>query len=157
MPDLTIVMVVGTRWIHIVSACVVIGGMFALLGCLPKRQDPDAKPDENQDDPLPRAARLFEPWFYGSVLMLAVSGAYLWASFGRFYGDIGVLAQSMIGSKVLLAVLLIIMAWADTVGLWSWGSPRGRLAWRLSVALLVVLIAGVLRHYRLELMLGAMS
>ncbi len=141
------------RWVHIGSAALLVGGMaLIVLSAGPARSlmdDPDAKAV------LKRIEFRFRWVLAAAVLGLILSGVYQWVVFGQVYQQIGGWALGLLSVKVLLATMLFALLWAFQVdsmlhpkaGLWRWIN--------LSLAILVVMLAGVLRYIRLGDVIGA--
>jgi hypothetical protein len=135
------------RWMHIGSVALVVGGLaLIVLSAGPVRALMD-------NDEAAAVIRKIE-FRYRCVLALAVlgliiSGVYQWVIFVPAYQGLGALGQGLLGVKVLLAVALFALLWAFPVK--SMVHPSARV-WRiinLSLAIGVVMLAGVLRYIRL--------
>ncbi len=135
------------RWIHIGSAALIVGGLaLIVLSAGPVR----SLMDNNDATAVIRKIELrFRFVLAVAVLGLVVSGVYQWVIFGQVYQELGMLGNGLLGVKVLFATALFALLWAFQVE--SMLHPSAR-AWRLmnlSLAILVVMLAGVLRYMRL--------
>jgi uncharacterized membrane protein len=135
------------RWVHVGSAALLVGGMaLIVLSAGPVRSLLD-----NEDAALVmRKIEVRFRWVLAvSVLGLIISGVFQWVIFGQAYHELGALALGLLSVKVLLATALFALLWAFQVE--SMVHPGARL-WRvliLTLAVLVVMLAGVLRYMRL--------
>jgi len=140
------------RWVHIGSAALLVGGMaLIVLSAGPARSLMD-----NQDarGVLQTIEFRFRWVLAAAVLGLIISGVYQWVVFGQDYQQVGALALSLLSVKVLFATMLFALLWAFQVD--SMLHPKAKL-WRwmnLSLAVLVVMLAGALRYIRLSGMEG---
>ncbi len=140
------------RWIHIGSAALLVGGMaLIVISAGPVRSLID-----NADAVLViRKIEIRFRWaMAAAVLGLIISGVFQWVIFGQAYQELGGLALGVLSVKVLLATMLFALLWAFQVE--SMVHPTARL-WRimnLSLAVAIVLLAGVLRYMRLGDVVG---
>ncbi len=136
------------RWVHIGSAALLVGGMaLIVLSAGPARTLMD---HTEAVSVFKKIEARFRWVLAAAVLGLIVSGVYQWVVFGQDYQQIGGLALSLLSVKVLLATMLFALLWAFQVD--SMLHPKAKL-WRLinlSLAVLVVMLAGVLRYIRLS-------
>ena len=87
---------------------------------------------------------------WASVAILVVTGVFNWVSLAPTYRDMGPAGNALIGTKVLVAVLLFAVIWAQGAGFGASRSPRFWLMLKLHLAALVILLASILRTCRLE-------
>lgn len=135
------------RWVHVGSAALLLGGMaMIVLSAGPVRPLLDHAEARAVIKKIETRFR----WLLAlAVLGLIISGVYQWVIFGQVYQEIGAVSLILLSIKVLLATALFAMLWAFQVE--SMVDPKARL-WRvanLSLAVSVVLLAGVLRYIRL--------
>jgi len=136
------------RWVHIGSAALLVGGMaLIVLSAGPARS---LMGNTDAVSVLKKIEFRFRWVLAAAALGLTVSGVYQWVVFGQVYQEMGALALSLLSVKVLLATMLFALLWAFQVD--SMLHPKAKL-WRwmnLSLAVLVVMLAGVLRYIRLS-------
>jgi len=118
-----------SRWLHVLCACIVVGGIFWTVLA------PSAVP----------RGRAFKPVLHGGILLLILTGAFnAWRAWGQYSLWPGVL-HGVFGLHVLLAlaaIALLIVATAKPV-------PSGRtLAWGVALLFVVVLLASTLKGLR---------
>ncbi len=135
------------RWIHIGSAALVVGGLALIaLSAGPVR----SLIDNNDAAAVIRKIELRYRWVLAAAVFgLVISGVFQWVVFGQAYQEVGAVALGLLSVKVLFATALFALLWAFQVELMV--HPKAR-AWRLmnlSLAVLVVMLAGVLRYIRL--------
>ncbi len=140
-PILQIVM----RYIHVLSAVVAVGGVSFLLLCLA----PAARLlDDGFSEPWMKMIRQrFDRMLWISIAGLVVSGVYYWVLFAGTYKAMGPIGNALIGTKVLLALVLFATVWAGSIGLLK---PKVCQMINIHLAAVVILLAAVLRYYRLE-------
>ena len=141
-PILQIVM----RYIHIVSAIIVVGGMSFMLMCLtPAVRLLD---EQFRDSLMKMVHHRFLRVVWVAIGGLIVSGAYNWYMLQKTYDKIGPKANALIGTKVLIAFIMFAVVGARTVGMMQ--NPRRALMINIHLAAIVILLAAILRYYRLE-------
>jgi uncharacterized membrane protein len=136
------------RWVHIGSAALVVGGLaLIVLSAGPTRALIE---NDGAAAVIHRIESRFRWVLAVAVFGLTVSGVFQWVVFGQIYQQVGALALGLLSVKVLLATALFAMLWAFAVD--SMVGPKAR-AWRLTnltLAVGVVMLAGVLRYLRLK-------
>jgi uncharacterized membrane protein len=148
---------IGFRYLHIISAVALAGGMLFWAACL-----------------LP-AMRLLDDTFHRSVLALALqrfrrivilstiallaSGIYNWMRLNPLYNELrsaggAPLGQMLIGTKTLLGLAFLALVILKT--LTPGNKPRQRrwLSLTLQLAAVVILLGSVLRYLRLQYLAG---
>jgi uncharacterized membrane protein len=134
------------RFIHIVSAIVLVGGnayiATVMLSSLRLVED------SLRNSILKLAADRFTRIVWIGIAGLVVSGAYNWVLLAPMYKAMGPVGNALIGSKVLLALILFLLVWANRVGLTKL-SVRAYLILNLHLAAAVIVVAVVLRTLRL--------
>lgn len=117
-----------SRWLHVLSACIVVGGVFYMVLA-----------------PLgaPRG-RAFKPVLHGCFLLLILTGAFnAWRAWGQYNLWPGVL-HGVFGVHALLGL--------TAIGILIWGTAKpagGRLlAWGVGLLFVVVLLASTLKGLR---------
>jgi uncharacterized membrane protein len=142
-PLLMIVM----RYLHIASAIVAIGGLTFSLVCV--RRATDLIPDDHRAAFLDDLRRRFLRLQYIAIAGLLVSGIYNWLLFAGAYKQIGPAGNALIGTKVLLAVILFALVWMRGSRMIT--SDRVIQMVNLHLGAIVILLAVILRYYRLSL------
>lgn len=128
--------VIPLRWLHLVTACLLVGAAFFIAFLLPPAT---RELDESSKRLLePRIRRGFKMLVHTCILLLLISGAYNLIVNRDAYHRTLPLSHALLGLHVLLAlavfaVLLLVLARRET--------PRGYLTWvRVTIALLLVAI-----------------
>ena len=138
--------VIPLRWLHVVSACLLVGAAFFVAFLLPPAT---RELDESRKTLLEsRIRRGFKMLVHTCVLLLLVSGTYNLIGNRDAYHRTLPLSHALLGLHVLVAlavftILLLVLARRDT--------PRGYFTWiRITVALLLlaVLMASALKWVR---------
>ena len=135
------------RWIHLLSMTMIVGGitMFVLSAT------PLGKLERNEtiDKVIAQIEKRYRLLMMISVLGLIVSGVYQWVAFGIIYHEhMAVLV--VLSFKVLVATTLFALLWGMHVDTMSGEKAK---AWRwtnLSLAVTVLVLAGVVRYLRLQ-------
>jgi len=135
------------RYLHVVSAVVAVGGTaFALLCLSPAVQ----QLEEAARRPLVEFAEgRFRRVLALALLGLLVTGIFNWAATGATYKAMGPMANALLGTKVLLAFVLFGIVIARASNLLPGPSRRWHIV-NVHLAAIIILLAAVLRHYRLE-------
>src|SRR4051812_42292694 len=90
------------RWVHVVSACLALGGVFFMAVVLPVGLR--AVEGEAGRAALLRARRVFKMVVHTCILLLLITGSYnAWANWG-WYKLNPPLLHAMFGVHVLLAI-----------------------------------------------------
>ena len=140
------------RFVHIVSAILAVGGLGFLAFCLlPAAKGAD---DAARSAILPPAVAKFTKIVWLAIAGLIVSGVINWINFAGTYKAMGPAGNALIGTKVLLALILFAMVWAESTGFIKPKNPRGFLVAKLHLGMLVILLAVVLRGLRLAHVAG---
>jgi len=138
------------RYIHIVSAILAVGGLaFLTFSLLPALKNTD---ESTRQAILPPIIKRFSGIVGLAILALFISGVFTWISLAKTYNAMGKLANALIGTKVLLALVLFALLWAEASGFIKPKKPRTMIVAKLHMGLLIVLIASVLRCLRLAYM-----
>ena len=134
------------RYVHIVSAILLVGGTafiaMVMRPCLLRVED--GVRASVQKLTLDRFIRIV--WI--GITGLVISGVYNWITFAATYRELGPAGHSLIGMKVLLAMILFALVWANRIGLVKL-TQRAYLMINLHLAAMVILIAVILRYLRL--------
>lgn len=133
------------RYLHLLSAILVVGGLVFYLYCLtPAVRLLD---DNFSESWLTMIQKRFGRLLWVGIAGLLITGVYNWVRTGPTYKAMGAIGNALIGAKVLLAFIIFAIGWAGTIGLIK---PK---IWQksfLHLAVIVILLAVVLRHFRLE-------
>ena len=142
--DYVVVQIV-LRYIHIVSAVLAVGGLAFMSLCL----SPAVRLlDDGFSESWMKMIRLrFGRLLWASIGGLVVSGVYNWVLFAETYRAMGGVGGALIGTKVLLALVMFAVVWAGAIGLMK---PKASQMAAVHLAALVILLAAVLRYFRLE-------
>ena len=137
------------RYLHILSAVAAVGGTLCLAVCVsPAVRLLDAS---YQDSVLKLVRHRFHRLVWMSIGGLVVSGAYNWVVLGSTYKAMGPYANALIGTKVLLAMIMFAVTWLGSVDKLK---ARAVQMINIHLAAVVILLAVVLRHYRLDHLQG---
>ena len=133
------------RYVHIVSAVLAVGGLAFLSLCLsPAMRMLDESFRES-------VAKLVQHRFYRILWVslggLVVSGVYNWIASSQTYKAMGPAGNALIGTKVLLALVMFAIVWAGSIGKMK---PKAWHTAAVHLAAIVMLLAVILRHFRLE-------
>ncbi len=135
------------RFIHIVSAVLAIGGLGFVVFCLlPAAKGAD---EAARSAILPPAVMRFMKIVWLAIAGLVVSGVINWINFASTYKAMGPAGNALIGTKVLLALILFAMVWAESTGFIKPKNPRGLIVAKLHLGMLIILLAVILRGLRL--------
>lgn len=145
-----IILAVFMRYLHVVSAIVVVGGMSFILLCLtPATRLLD---EQFRQSLLKLVHGRFLRIVWVSIAGLVISGVYNWMMLAGIYKKIGPKANALIGIKVLLAVILFAIVAARSLGLLT--NHKRVLMINIHLAAIVILLGSILRYYRLEYLMG---
>lgn len=139
------VLLIVMRYLHIVSAIVAVGGVTFSAFCL--RQPAAALPEAQRDQLLGAVRRRFAKLQWLAIAGLVVSGAYNWMLSAVTYKAMGPVGNALIGTKVLLALILFAVVWARGANLIR--SDKAAVMINVHLAAIIILLAAVLRYYRL--------
>jgi uncharacterized membrane protein len=132
-----------SRWVHVVSACVALGGVFFMWVVLPRGLG-HLEPDQRDAVLLP-IRRTFKMVMHSAILLLLVTGIYnSTVNWGRYNLDPPVL-HSLWGVHVLLALIAITIAAVVLAGRRPSASSGMWLGVNLVILLLVVAAASSLK------------
>ncbi len=139
------VLLIVMRYLHIVSAIVAVGGVTFSAFCL--RQPALALPEAQRDPLLGAVRRRFAKLQWLAIAGLVLSGAYNWMLSAGTYKAMGPVGNALIGTKVLLALILFAVVWARGANLIR--SDKAAAMINVHLAAIIILLAAVLRYYRL--------
>lgn len=133
------------RYIHIVAAIFVVGGLGFYAICLtPAMRLLDDGFSESWSKMIQKR---FVRLLWVGIAGLLVSGVYNWMKSVQTYKAMGASGNALIGTKVLLALLIFAIVWAGSIGLLK---PKTWQKSALHLAAIVILLATILRYFRLE-------
>jgi uncharacterized membrane protein len=141
------------RIVHVLSAVFLIGGLgFVLIGLTPATRLLD---ESLRASLIDTARRKFYKISHSAIALLLITGAYNWWANADLYraADNKALVQALLGTKALLGVIIAAMLFAKSFGVIK---PGSQLDSKVVVILgvVIVIMAGVIRHLRLEAMIG---
>ncbi len=133
------------RYIHIVSAISVVGGITFVMICL--------KPamrllDESQRDSMMQVVRgRFHKVVIAGIVGLTISGVFNWMASVEAYSKFKPASDALIGTKVLLALIMFAVVGARMSNI----IKSDKLAQMINIhlAAIVILLAAILRYQRL--------
>lgn len=140
------------RYVHICSAVIAMGGMTFLIACLLPAAN--KLPEAERGLVVSSAIERFHRWVWIAIVGLTVSGAYAWYLNNAIYSAIKPWGQMLIGTKVLVALIMFGLVAAKSMGLIKFSKPRVLPMINLHLAAIVVLLAAILRAFRLHHMAG---
>lgn len=133
------------RYLHIVSAMLVVGGICFMAFCLsPVMRLLD---DGFSESWMKRVRERFHKVMWISIGGLTISGVYNWILSAGTYKAMGPKGNALIGTKVLLAVIMFAMAWVGSLGAIK---PKVVQMVNIHLAAVVILLAAILRYLRIE-------
>ena len=146
------ILLVAFRYVHIVAAIFAVGGLSFMLICLtPATRVLD---DNFRKSLLEMVAKRFSVAQNIAIIALLVSGAYNWIVNNETYSAIRPWGQMLIGIKALLAFVMFAIVWAQMFGFIKSDNPKRWLMINVHLAAIVILLAAILRHLRLEHIAG---
>jgi len=139
------VLLVVMRYLHIVSAISVVGGILFIIVCL--------KPamrliDEGLRDSVMRVVRgRFHKVVVAGIVGLVISGLFNWMASAEAYSKFKPTSDMLIGTKVLLALIMFAVVGARMSNV----IKSDKLAQMINIhlAAIVILLAAILRYQRL--------
>lgn len=135
------------RWLHLGSMAMIVGGLsLVVLSAGPAKA---LLRDEASAAVVRKIEARYRWVLMAAVFGLVISGIYQWVIFGRAYQELGTLILVVLSIKVLIATAVFALLWAfqvdsmidDKARVWRWLN--------LSLAVLVLMLAGVVRYLRL--------
>lgn len=142
------ILIVVMRYLHIVSAILLVGGSAFVAACLlPSMR---LLEDNFRESLMTMVSKRFVKVLWIGMVGLIVSGVYNWVLSVGDYKAMGPKGNAVIGTKVLLAAIMFIIIWAQSTGLIKL-KPRACLIINLHLAAIIILLAGLLRFWRLTL------
>ena len=140
-----IILVILFRWLHVVSACLVLGGAVVMRFVLPVGlRQVEGAPAEAA---FLASRRVFKMIVHTSILLLLVSGVFnTWRNWST-YGT-APLAQSLWGTHVMLAAVAITIALYVLHGKKPPARHRMMMAINVGVLLALILVASSLKWWR---------
>jgi uncharacterized membrane protein len=128
--------VIASRWIHVISACLVIGGFVFMRCVLPRGLK---LLDEAQAKSVVVAVRRgFKMVVHPAMLLLILSGIYnTWLAWDKYELDKAVL-HALWGTHILLAALAITVSFYVLAG-----KEPGKSHWKLMVVNILILLLAV--------------
>ena len=147
MPEGIELLPLVSRWVHILSAIVAIGGsLFVRLMLMPTMAK--VLDDEKRVEFRTALMRRWKPMAHATIVLFLVSGFYNYLAVTRFDHDDQPLYHALFGAKFLLAILVFAMSIILTSTMaWSTKLRESSALWYafLAAGIGVVLIAGVMK------------
>ena len=135
------------RVVHIGSAIGLLGGtLFMLAALLPASGALDEEPRGSIRD---LARRRFYRIAHPAILLLLISGGYNFAIQLDAYAEAGPITHGLLGIKIILALIIFAIVFAQTFGMLR-ERPGRWLAVNVSLGLLIIILAAIVRHVRLD-------
>ena len=134
------------RWLHVIPACLVIGGVFFMRFILPAGLA--LLPPEQQKPVFLKCRRIFKFVVHPSILLFLISGTYNAMANWAAYGNAKPLSHAFFGLHVLLAAAVFTIALVMLAGK---EPPKPHKQWmtvNFVLLLLVVAAAGALKWVR---------
>ena len=137
---------VVVRYVHVVSAVVLVGGMiFVSIAVKPALK---VLGDDQRRDFLDILHKRFVRVALGCFAALFITGAYNWVKLAPVYKEMGPKGNAVIGIKVLLAAIAFLIVWTRSIGLLKLPGKVCHLI-NLHLAAIIILLAGLLRYWRI--------
>lgn len=135
------------RWLHLGSMAVIVGGLaLVVLSAGPAK----ALLNDETSAKVVRTIEARYRWaLIAAVFALIVSGIYQWVIFGQAYQALGTAVLIVLSIKVLAATAVFALLWAFQVDSMIDDKARNWRWLNLSLAVLVLMLAGVVRYLRL--------
>ncbi len=141
------------RIVHVLSAIFLVGGLaFVLIGMIPATRLLDESLRANLVD---AARRKFYKVSHSAIALLLITGGYNWWANTDLYraAENRALLQALLGTKALLGVVIAAMLFAKSFGVIKPGSQTDSKV-IVILGVVIVIMAAVIRHLRLEAMIG---
>lgn len=139
-------LIVLSRWLHIIAACLAIGGIFFIQFILPCAMRPLGP--EQQKQVILGARRMFKMVFHTAVLILILSGIFnSYLAWDKYSLDPALL-HSLWGTHVLLALFVFAIAIYGLAGAEPRASYRALMTINFGIVLLAVAAASTLKWAR---------
>lgn len=143
-----------SRWIHIVSACVAVGGVVFMRVLLPVGLSA-LDSTEQREQVLLRTRRVFKMFIHTAILLFLLSGIYNSVLTWAVYNTNPPVLHSLWGTHVLLALIAMAMLLYVLAGSRPPAAHGRWMAASLVVLLLAVAAASTLRWARQHVAPGA--
>jgi uncharacterized membrane protein len=141
--DSMILTVILSRWIHVICACLIIGGVFFIRFLVPRGLSP--LHDSVRWEILLRLRKYFKRVVHIAIALLIITGIYnTWLSWDKYQLDSAVL-HSLWGTHILLAALAFSIALYVLAGPQPPRSHRKLMALNFAILLLAVAAASSLK------------
>ena len=139
------ILIVVMRYLHIVSAVVLVGGMaFLSFALKPSFGVLDEEPRRNLQQAVERRfKRIIHLCFAG----LFISGGYNWVRLAEAYKAAGPKANIVIGIKFLLAVIVVVIVVGRAVGLVKLPGKACHMI-NIHLVAIIILLGALPNHWR---------
>lgn len=137
------------RILHVLSAIGLLGGTaFVVVALLPAMGGVDEPAREKL---MPTVRKRFHRIVHPAVVLLLLTGIYQWVTNHEPYEQAGPVLHGVLGVKVLIALTIFGLIFAADAGVLKGGPPRWAKV-NLTLGLIVVILAAIVRHLRLGAM-----
>jgi uncharacterized membrane protein len=144
---------VAMRVLHVVSAVMLVGGFaFLLVGMMPATK----LLEENLRQQLIATARKkFYKISHAAITLLILTGVYNWMANTPIYREAANkgLLQGLLGTKSLLGLAIAVILFAASAGVFK-KQTGGEVKWIVILGVVIIVMAAVVRHLRLDAMAG---
>jgi uncharacterized membrane protein len=143
---MTVALAILFRWLHIIAACLAVGGFFFMSVIVPfglRDLDP-----ETRAATYLRLRRIFKMLIHTCILLLLISGIYNSMGNWNAYNQIPATAQPLWGTHVLLATLIFAIAIYVLLGKQPRAAHAKWSAVNLLLMALAIAVAGSLKYVR---------
>ncbi|MBI1368997.1 MAG: hypothetical protein GC162_10130 [Planctomycetes bacterium] len=136
----------AARFLHLLSMAALIGGtLFMLAAMLPAMKLLD---DSLKQSIIALARKRFMRIAHPAIALLILTGAWQWYRNVEIYRASNKALQGVLGMKVLIAMVIFGLIFAGAFGVLK-GCPRKWAKITLALAIVVVILAAVVRAMRL--------
>lgn len=140
-----------SRWIHVLTACLAVGGTFFMLVVLPLGIQSLENP--SRSDVFLRFRSVFKKIIHTAILLFLITGAYNTYLTWPRYASIKGLGHALFGMHLLLALIVFGIALYATAGRQPPARNKGLMTLNMILLVLVVLAASSLKWARERAML----
>ena len=140
------VLIVILRWLHIIPAAIVIGGMIFMRFVLPAAIR--SLPQDQAQDVFLRARRVFKIMLHASILFLIITGVINSIRFYPAYVQHRPLAIGLWHTHMFLAVIVFVISFWSLAGKAPPASHRAAAMANVILLLLLVAVSSTLQYVR---------
>jgi len=140
------ILIVLSRWIHVISAALAIGGVFFLRVVLPISLR--ALSPEIQSDVIANVRRVFKIVVHASITLLLLSGIFNTIQNWEAYKLNRAVMHGLWGMHLLLALIVFAISLITLAGKTPRPSGKRLMAINLGLLMIVVALASTLKYAR---------